>query len=130
MENEVFCCVSNFIRILLGETFSRRSARETKKISSKRKKDKKSKTREQKNKGEIREILRETTQHTRRRETHFWEKTNAIFYSFFEMLLHINAVLKIHDKPLLLLRETNRENIFFITVSANTWKWSYSLRWK
>jgi len=60
MENEVFCCcVSNFIRILLGETFSRRRARETKKISSKRKKRQQQQARREseKNKGEIREIL-------------------------------------------------------------------------
>ena len=97
------CCVSKFIRILVRRDFFEEEREKRRKRSpQKEKKDNTSKTRERKNKGEIREILRETT-------THFWgerqifeRKQTKIFYSFFlEMLLHINAVLKIHDKPLL-----------------------------
>jgi hypothetical protein len=66
---------------------------ETKKISKIKKKD--NKQDKSKNKGDSR--FYETTNETRQ----IFERKQTIFYSFFEMLLH-HAVLKIHDKPLLL----------------------------
>jgi len=54
------CCVSKFIRILLGETFSRRSARDKKDLKKKKRQHKQDDERAKKTKERF-EILRETT---------------------------------------------------------------------
>ena len=61
MENEVFfCCVSNFIRILLGETFIKEERKKRRKRSlqkEKKRQQQQARRESKKNKGEIREIL-------------------------------------------------------------------------
>jgi hypothetical protein len=75
MENEVFCCcVSKFIRILVGETFSRRRARrrDEKDLFKKKKKTITSKTREQKKqRRDSRDFNTRDNNTLLRRETHF-----------------------------------------------------------